>query len=190
MNQQGIRDARRRLHLVEAQRLRHEMRRVRHPSRPDLVVERLLVCPSGVHVVTAAGSVPTGGMIQSGLVAAGREAAGVVAALLPERYRGRVRPVLCSDGGEPMADLVDDVLVTTTETLEHIVASSPRVLSTCEIDEIALRLEALMEALPESDEVRRPWWARRRASLAAAVAAAGAGAVVLAERMGVLTPPW
>ena len=62
-------------------------------------------------------------------------AAGVVASLLPQRYREQVRPVLCRVDDVAMAELVDDVLVTSPTTLEHIVASSPPVLSTSEVNE-------------------------------------------------------
>lgn len=48
---------------------------------------------------------------------------------LPPRYRGHVRPVLCRTDDHPSAESVDGVLVTTRETLEHILRSSPVVLS-------------------------------------------------------------
>lgn len=156
---------------------------MRHPLKPELRVERVIVCHSGVHVVT---SIPAGDYVP---VAAGHAAADVVSSLLPQRYRDRVRPVLCRRVDEPMADLVDDVLVTTAETLEHIVRSSPVVLSTSEINDVALRLDARFEPFPVAPEVRRARWSRRRRRLlAATVTAAGAVGVVLLDRLEVL--PW
>lgn len=182
----------RRTDLVK--RSRREFRDVRHPMRPDLRVERVLVCPSGVHVVT---SLPAGAdaavahLAPPAVVAAGHTAADLVAGLLPKRYRDRVRPVLCRVDDVPMAELVDDVLVTSPSTLEHIVASSPVVLSTSEVNDVALRLDARLEPfpLPEAPERRR--WSRRRGVVAVLVAASStAGVVALAQETGWLSAPW
>jgi hypothetical protein len=164
-------------------RARREFRDVRHPLKPELRVERVIICHSGVHVVT---SIPAGDYVP---VAAGHAAADVVSSLLPQRYRDRVRPVLCRPkDDEPMADLVDDVLVTTPDTLEHIVRSSPPVLSTSEIHEISLRLDAGLEPYPAVAEVRRTRWTRRRGLVAVAVAATAAAGGVLLDGLGAL--PW
>lgn len=186
----------RRVDLVE--RRRREFRDVRHPLMPDLHVERVLICPSGIHVVTSlpigiGASLGSGGPVADpAFVAAGQAAADVVAALLPQRYRGRVRPVLCRVDEVAMAELVGGVLVTSAGTLEHIVSSSPVVLSTSEVNDVALRLDARLEPFPITHvQKRRPW--RRYglvAGLVATVSAAGAGAVLLTQEAGTLPLPW
>lgn len=186
----AVREPRRRTRRTQqaAQRTptrgRREFRDVRHPLRPDLRVDRVIVCHSGVHVVT---SIRTGDYVP---VAAGHAAADVVSSLLPPRYRDRVRPVLCSPHDVPMADLVDDVLVTTPDTLEHIVRSSPVVLSTSEINEVAVRLDARLEPFPVVAGVRRTRWSLRRGLVAAAVSATAAGGVVLLDVLEVVALPW
>jgi hypothetical protein len=172
------------------ERRRREFRDVRHPQRPDLRVERVLVCPSGVHVVTTLPPVARTGepVVEPAVLARGRAAAAVVAALLPPRYRDRVRPVLCVADDVAVAELVDDVLVTSPSTLEHIVRSSPVVLSTSEVNDVALRLDARLERFPLAHARTRPRWRRGAAVLVSALAASGAAAALLA-RAGV-TPPW
>lgn len=183
MTRGAVREPRRTARRMDqTPRARREFRDVRHPQKPELRVERVIICHSGVHVVT---SIPAGDYVP---VAAGHAAADVVSSLLPQRYRDRVRPVLCRRVDEPMADLVDDVLVTTAETLEHIVRSSPVVLSTSEINDVALRLDARFEPFPVAPEVRRTRRSRRRGLLAVAVAAAGVGGAVLLDRLVAL--PW
>lgn len=168
-------------------RSRWELTDVRHSLHRGLRIDRAVVCPSGAHVVTVLPAAEDGGP-DAVLVAVGHTAADVVRSLLPARYGDRVRPVLCLDVAEPVADLVDGVLVTTGETLEHIVRSSPVVLSTSEAHDVALRLEAGLVAAPQP--VHRPTGRRaRRGALVAAVVAAVAAAVVLLDRV-VLTPPW
>ena len=70
------RRAARRIDLAE--RRRRELRDVRHPWRPDLHVERVLICPSGIHVVT---TLPAGEEPASRLPVA-QAAADVVASAL------------------------------------------------------------------------------------------------------------
>jgi hypothetical protein len=172
-------------------RSRREFRDVRHPQRPDLRVEHVLVCPSGVHVVTTLSSPARPGepLVDPAVLLRGRAAAEVVAALLPPRYRDRVRPVLCVADDVAMAELVEEVLVTSPSTLEHIVGFSPVVLSTSEVNDVALRLDARLEPFPFAHVRTRPGWRRRAAVLvASAVAASGAAAALLAH--GGVTPPW
>ena len=173
-------------------RSRRELHDVRHPLQPGLRVERVLVCPSGVHVVTSAPPSLAGDRPDAVLVAAARAAADVVAGLLPVRYRDRVRPVLCHLDAPPMADLVDDVLVTTPSTLEHVVSSLPVRLSTSEVGDVVRRLEAGLEPFPVPAPEPASRWSRRRvvAGLAAAaVATAVAGGGVAAGIDG-LPLPW
>jgi hypothetical protein len=178
-----------------AERRRREFRDVRHPLIPDLRVERVIICPSGIHVVTSlpvGTGVPGRPVADPVFVAAGQAAADVVAALLPQRYRGRVRPVLCRVDEVAMAELVDDVLVTSAGTLEHIVSSSPVVLSTSEVNDVALRLDARLEPFPITHVQRRRSWRRCGlvGGLVAAASAVGAVAVLLTEQVGALPLPW
>jgi hypothetical protein len=173
------------------ERSRREFRDVRHPQRPGLRVEHVLVCPSGVHVVTTLPSPARTGepVVDPAVLVRGRAAAEVVAALLPPRYRDRVRPVLCVADDVAVAEIVEDVLVTSPSTLEHIVGSSPVVLSTSEVNDVALRLDARLEPFPVAHVRTRPRWRRRAAVLVASVvAASGAAAALLAH--GGVTPPW
>jgi hypothetical protein len=104
--------------------------------------------------------------VAPGEVTAAGAAAEVVAALLPPRYRGRVRAVLCRTDDAPVAQDVDGVLVTTLDTLKHVVSFSPVVLSTSEVNEIALRLSSHLEPCPVVPTQRGRRW-RRRHGLAA-----------------------
>jgi hypothetical protein len=171
-------------------RRRRELRDVRHPQRPDLRVERVLVCPSGVHVVTTLDPPARRGepVVDPVVLVSGRAAAEVVAALLPPRYRNRVRPVLCVAGDVALAELVEDVLVTSAGTLEHIVSSSPVVLSTSEVNDVALRLAARLEPFPVATLRTRPRWRRRGAVLVASAVAASGGAAALLAHAGIRLP--
>jgi hypothetical protein len=173
------------------ERRRREFRDVRHPWRPDLRVEHILVCPSGVHVMTTLASSLRSeeSTVDPAALAQGKAAAEVVAALLPARYRDRVHPVLCLADDVAVAELVDDVLVTSPSTLEHIVRSLPVVLSTSEVNDIALKLDARLEPFPVSHARTRPRWRRRLTVLGgAALAASASAAAVLAH--GGLSLPW
>lgn len=172
------------------ERRRRELRDVRYPPRPDLRIERVLVCPSGVHVVTTlyASAAPSAAALDPAQLASARATADLVAALLPERYRARVRTVVCLADGVPLAELVDDVLVTSPSTLEHIVGSSPAVLSTSEVHEVALRLDARTEPFPVTP-VRERRRGRRRTVAAGVLAAVCAAAAALLA-LEIVTPPW
>ncbi|HEX6877826.1 MAG TPA: hypothetical protein VF165_19355 [Nocardioidaceae bacterium] len=192
---QPRRNARRSIpHREHAKRRRRELHDVRHPMRPELRIERVLVCPSGIHVVTSLAAPAVGAVDEiapPSVVAAGHTAADLVAAVLPRRYRNRVRPVVCRLDEVAMAELVDDVLVTSPSTLEHIVAASPVVLSTSEVNDVALRLAARLEAFPVPTPARRRRWDRRHSTAVALVAGSVAAAgVALAERVGALPLPW
>lgn len=169
-----------------ARRRSREFHNVRNPSRRDLRIERILVCPSGIHVVT---SLPADS--DRFLVSRSKVAADLVASLLPERYRGRVHPVLCRLDDVAMADLVNDVLVTTASTLEHIARRSPVVLSTSEVNEIALRLDARLEPFPLAQKTRQRRWTWRRGLLAGlATAASTVGILTLADGVGLTALSW
>ena len=129
------------------------------PGRSDAQVDHVLVGPSGVYVVQYQSSeghqVTAPGLVlhhaEASLEAAvtePSESAQAVGALLPSRYRSRVRPVLCFREAEPVADLVGGVLVTSSMALEHILRSSPVVFSTSEVAELFACLKARLEQVP------------------------------------------
>lgn len=191
MTRGAVREPRRTLPADRRDRSCRELREVRHPSQPGLRVERVLVCPSGIHVVTSVPAPSGDGTPAVGVLAAGRAASDVVAGLLPERYRDRVRPVLCRTDAAPMAELLDGVLVTTPSTLEHVVRASPARLSTSEVGDVVRRLEAGLEPFPvEQPPDACPW--RGRAVAGALAAAAAAVAAVVGAVVGVegLPLPW
>jgi hypothetical protein len=148
---------------------RRELRDVRHRSRPELRVERVLVAPSGIYVIST----------EADLAAAQRtaqQATELVRALVHPRYRAQVRGAV-SRPEATGADVVEEVLVTAPDTLEHVVGHSPVVLSTSEVTEVAMRLTALTEPFPirEAAPRRRPW---HRWALAGGLAAASTATAV------------
>jgi len=179
---------------LTGRRRQRELRDVRHSQRPDLRVERVLVSPSGIHVVTSLHVAPgaaDGPAVAPGDLESAHAAAGVVASLLPQRYRARVHAVLCRVDDVAMAELVDDVLVTSPATLEHIVAFSPVVLSTSEVNDVGLRLEARLEPFPVARTQRRRRWGRRHSVVAGLLAvASGTAAFVLTKEIGAVPLPW
>lgn len=171
-----------------ARRSAREFRDVRHPGQPDLHVEWVRVCPSGIHVVTSLTGDDAPQPASPEALRA-RAAAEAVASLLPPRYRGRVRAILCRTDGAEVADLVGEVLVTSSVPLEHILRSSPVVLSTSEINEVGMRLGARLEPFPVPqvrERRRRGWW---RAVLALGALGA-AGAATVAQDLVPLVLPW
>lgn len=172
-------------------RRKRELRDVRHSQRPDLRIEWVLVSPSGIHVVASLHLEPGAADLSPVDLARAHAAAGVVASLLPQRYRERVRPVLCRVDDVAMAELVDGVLVTSPTTLEHIMASSPPVLSTSEVNDVGLRLDARLEPFPVARINRSRRWRRRHSVLTGLLAAAsGAAAFVLTREVGPVPLPW
>lgn len=167
---------------------RWEIRDVRHAAAPTLRIERVVLAPSGVHVVTEAGAtVDAPG--QEGLDRS-RAAADVVRSLLPARYRPRVRAVLCHRDA-PDARTHAGVLVTSPETFEHIVRCSPVVLSTSEVHQVHLRLASALTPfpVPAPPATRMPW--RRRLAVAGLVAASAATTVAVALQETTLRlPSW
>jgi hypothetical protein len=178
---------------------RREISAVRHASRPGLRLDRVVVAPSGIHVVTAGSrrvpqqrvtGEPAGQPTADPDRDRASEAGGLVAALVPARYRSHVRAVLtrCDEAG---ADVVDGVLVTSPETLEHVVQHAPLVLSTSEVNEVALRLSAMTEPFPEATAVpARGRWRRRAAVLGTLTAAATASFLALTQENLAALLPW
>jgi hypothetical protein len=151
---------------------------LRAPLHRDVRLDHVLVGPSGVYVI---GYLPVAG--RRGLGDAPRttvvdwaDTVAAVGALLPPRYRERVRPVLCSRSDDPLADQVQGVLVTSYLALGHILRSSRVQLSTSEIAEVSALLRARLKPwqeehapAPKRSVLRR--WLVGAAAAAAAVAA-------------------
>lgn len=188
-----------------AERRRRELRDVQHPLRPELRIERVMMAPSGVFVVSTAAPSPTtrpstspstspvtaigAPGVAPGEVTAAQAAAEVVSALLPPRYRGRVRAVLCRTDDAPVAEDVDGVLVTTLDTLKHVVSFSPVLLSTSEVNEIALRLSSHLEPCPVVPTQRGRRWRRRHTLAALGLVGLPTAAAALAW-LELLPPSW
>ena len=102
---------------------------VYRPGRSDAQIDHVLVGPSSAYVIQYAVFDHVEASFEAA-VSEPSESALAVGALLPARYRPRVRPVLCFREAEPVADLVGGVLVTSSMALEHILRSSPVVFST------------------------------------------------------------
>lgn len=129
---------------------------VYRPGRTDAQIDHVLVGPSGVYVIQYRDLASSS--LEASLTEPS-ESADAVGALLPARYRSRVRPVLCFREAEPVADLVDGVLVTSSMALEHILRSSPVVFSTSEVAELFTRLKTGLVQVPAVPSRPRPWWA-------------------------------
>lgn len=167
-----------------------QLHRMRSPLQPDTTLEHVLVGPSGAFVISyqdAGGDLGRTRMIDVAVV---QDSAAVVGALLPSRYQQRVRPVLCLRGGQELAEEVTGVMVTSPFTLEHILRSSPVVLSTSEVAEVSSLLQTRLEQLPPADaRSARRWDASRLAAVAASVAAAAAGVMGVVALRADLLPP-
>jgi len=151
---------------------------VYRPGRSDAQIDHVLVGPSGAYVIQYGSSkdllsqdpqvVASGPELDLAAVSLAAattepsESALAVGALLPARYRPRVRPVLCFREAEPVADLVGGVLVTSSMALEHILRSSPVVFSTSEVAELFSCLKSGLMQVPAVPSRPRPWWALGR----------------------------
>ncbi len=151
------------------------------PGRPDTRVQHVLVGPSGIHVIDY--------LLQSATAADAAtqtcaDKARTIGELLPDRYRSRVRAVVCIRNQEPVAESMDGVTVTSLLALEHILRESPVVLSTCEVTEIGLRLQGRLQPFPVAPaDPRGSWSLRRRIVAWVAAAAVVAGAVVVGPEL-------
>lgn len=168
-----------------------QLRRVSRPGRPDMLIDHVLVGPSGIYVIGYLPSEPdrpaaatTGCELHAVYdvgAAACVEQAGTIRGLLLARYRDRVRPVLCLGGNDGRAEEVRGVLVASLATLEHIVRSSPPILSTSEVAQVGSALQARLEQVPVLPGPSRRHFrvALRTAAAFIAVAAASGGVLVL-----------
>lgn len=123
-------------------------------------IDEVVVGPSGVHVVLAG----PGATVGDPDVGEAARAAEAVAALLPPRYRGRVRAELrLHDDAGDVATWHEDVLLASPRALEHVWRYGPRLLSTSEIAEVSRWLDARLELVVEAVPVApRRWWLRWR----------------------------
>jgi len=167
-----------------------QLRRVCWPGRPGTLIDHVLVGPGGIHVIRYLPPDRSGPSVagrhdhqrlQDVGTAACSEYADAIGRLLPSRYRDRLRPVLCLEDDEERAEEVRGVLVTSSSTFEHIVRSSPAVLSTSEIAQVHACLQARLEHAPVQPVSRASRWrgALRVAAASTVVAAATTGAFVL-----------
>jgi len=177
---------------------------VYRPGRPDAQIDHLLVGPSGVYVIQYGSSkqllsqdpqvVVSGPEVDLAAVSLAEatsepsESSLAVGALLPARYRPRVRPVLCFREAEPIADLVGGVLVTSSMALEHILRSSPVVFSTSEVAELFTRLKTQLVQVPVPSRPR-PWWAFGRMLAALPIFSKGRSRRMSAEQPSLLSFP-
>lgn len=167
-----------------------QMHRVCWPGRPDMPIDHVIVGPSGIYVIWYLTSEPDrsdarrdrGGPRSQDLGAAAcAEYTDVISGLLPPRYRDRVRPVLCLGGDDERAEDSGGVLVASLGTFEHIVRSSPPVLSTSEVGQAYSSLRARLDQVPLVPDTsrRRLRVALRVAAASVAVAATSIGVVIL-----------
>lgn len=173
---------------------------MRVPGREDRIA-RVLVGPSGVHVVTdvAGQPDPVSTVTAAGpdLEASAQRAAAVaadVAGLLPLRYRHVVTAELCLTGLTATATSVGPVVAGSPDMLDQAWRNRRRVVSTSEAAVLVRMLGDRLEPFPEPVAPRRArWWRRwpRRWVVggAAALTGAAAGGVVAVAELGV-PGPW
>ncbi len=133
-------------------------RGVRWPGS-DARIDEVVLGPTGVHVVLHRPGARVGGPE----VRTAAHAAEAVGGLLPDRYRGRVRPeVLLEEETVDVATWDGEVLLASRGALEHTWRFASRELSTSEIAGIGRWLDARLELLRvEVPSPRRRGWLRR-----------------------------
>jgi hypothetical protein len=124
-----------------------------------VTVDHVIAGPGGVHVVEYVAGVGLAVATELDSVA---RAAAELAALLPLRYRARVQPAVCLVDGEARAEAKRGVLVTTPDTLGHIVRSTPAVLSTSEVADAFGILSASLAPAAVRYAADRRWAGWRR----------------------------
>lgn len=166
------------------------LRRVCCPGRPDSLIDHVLLGTSGIYVIRYLPSdldsldAATGRLRQhlhDVEAAVCAEYAETIRGLLPPRYRDRVRPALCLLHADERAEESGGTLVASLGTFEHIVRSSPPVLSTSEVSQAYAALKASLEQAPlaPGTSPRRFRATRRVAAASVGVAAASIGVLIL-----------
>lgn len=158
-----------------------------------VVIDLVLVGPSGVHVVldhpdepllsTAVPRARSG--VEDAMQRAADASAGV-AELLPERYRPAVLAEVCLLGTSGVVVDMGAVLVGSGDVLWQAWRHRARVLSTSEVAVVAGLLDRRLERVADEPPPRRSLWSRSWRWLTGA-AAAGAAAVSV---WGVPEVPW
>jgi len=160
-------------------------------------IDRVVVGPSGVHVVIERPALPhpssTVGEDDPALAEAAQSAvvaAAAVADLLPPRYRHLVTSEVSLVGLTEAAIDAGVVLAATPDVLRHVWRHRPRVVSTSEAAVIVGQLRDRLEPYPAEPTVRREsWWRRwpRRPVVAGAASVVVASTVAAAVAVGI--PP-
>lgn len=122
-----------------------QLRDVRCPQQPGTRVDHVVVGPSGVTVIIYHRAAAVDELLPHHTA---REAAELLRSVLPERYRGTVRPALCILDHSPVAESLEGVLVTSLTAIERIVRASPLQLSTSEVADAYGRIAARLEPTP------------------------------------------
>ncbi|MFC6287593.1 nuclease-related domain-containing protein [Nocardioides sp. GCM10027113] len=127
------------------------------PGRKHPNVDHIAVGPPGVFVVDTKnwpgditvrdGVLRQGGRARATAVAAVRDAAAEVAALVPSLARDAVHPVLCFVSDGPLSGRAGEVLVCSTSNVVATLATRPVVMSDAEARRTASELERALDAV-------------------------------------------
>lgn len=164
-----------------------QLQNARRLQRAQDSIDHVVVGPSGVNVIAYW---PSGFVDDAAARRTVADTADVVRDLLPDRYRSRVNPIGCHLSDEPVAEVVDGVMVTSLLAVEQIVRSSPLLLSTSEVSEVFGLLQARLEPVPAVPAGSRSRWRRRLAGLTAAAAATAAGMVAFGSEIADVARLW
>lgn len=152
---------------------------------PARLVDEVVVGPSGVHVVMhtdVMGTTTADTTTVHACAATASRAAEAVADLLPPRYRGAVRPLVCACRVRGTGRVVGAVPVLAAEACRHTLEHAPRVLSTSEVQRVSGLLDAVLAPEPGARAPRTSrrllWWSAGGATAAGLAAVGGATAAV------------
>lgn len=158
-----------------------------------VVIDLVLVGPSGVHVVLdhpddplLSTAVPRARSGVEDAMQRAAHASAAVATLLPERYRSAVLAEVCLLGTTGVVLDMGSVLIGSADVLWQTWRHRARVLSTSEVAVVAGLLDRRLERVADEPPPRRSLWSRSWRWLTGA-AAAGAAAVSV---WGVPEVPW
>lgn len=150
---------------------------VRWPGHEADRIDEVVVGPSGVHVILHDRHLSATPGPDAEVVARARTAAAAVAGLLPQRYRGAVRPAVCLYGTTDVSAVVGDVRLASAAPLWFAVRHQERVLSTSEVAATSGRLRLGLAPYPADPpaaatrRLRRAWLRFAAAALTTATAA-------------------